>query len=122
MPGGSRRRILVVDDDSDIRFLNAEVLKQSGYEADTAEDGEAAWKTLHAVSYDASSYDLLITDHDMPRLTGLDWSRSCMPPAWPCRSSWPQEHCPRRNSPNTPGSSLPPRCSSPIPSTDCWKR
>jgi DNA-binding response OmpR family regulator len=65
-------RILVVDDDSDIRFLNAEVLKGSGYQVDTAEDGEAGWKALHAVSYDPDSYDLLITDHDMPGLTGLD--------------------------------------------------
>jgi DNA-binding response OmpR family regulator len=66
------RRILVVDDDSDIRFLNAEVLKRSGYQVDTAEDGEAGWKALHAVSYAPDSYDLLITDHDMPGLSGLD--------------------------------------------------
>jgi DNA-binding response OmpR family regulator len=65
-------RILVVDDDSDIRRLNADVLRQSGYQVDTAEDGEAAWKTLHAASYDPDSYDLLITDHEMPRLTGMD--------------------------------------------------
>ena len=65
-------RILVVDDDSDIRLLNAEVLKRSGYEVDTAEDGEAGWKALHAVSYAPDSYDLLITDNDMPGLSGLD--------------------------------------------------
>ena len=67
----SPRRILVVDDDADIRLLNAEVLKRSGYHVDTAEDGEEGWKALHAVSYAPDSYDLLITDHDMPRLTGL---------------------------------------------------
>ena len=64
-------RILVVDDDADIRLLNAEVLKRSGYQVDTAEDGEEGWKALHAVSYAPDSYDLVITDHDMPRLTGL---------------------------------------------------
>ena len=65
-------RILVVDDDSDILLLNSEVLKRSGYQVDTAEDGEAGWKALHAASYAPDSYDLLITDHDMPGLTGLD--------------------------------------------------
>jgi len=65
-------RILVVEDDSDIRRLNAEVLKISGYEVDTAEDGEAGWKALHDVGYAADSYDLLITDCNMPKLSGLN--------------------------------------------------
>jgi DNA-binding response OmpR family regulator len=63
------QRILVADDDSDIRRLNAEVLKNSGYEVDTAEDGEVA---LHIVSDASVIYDLLITDSNMPKLSGLD--------------------------------------------------
>jgi len=59
--------ILVVDDDSVIRQLNTEVLLRSGYEVDAAEDGAAAWEALGA-----DNYDLLITDHDMPGLSGLD--------------------------------------------------
>jgi DNA-binding response OmpR family regulator len=65
------RRILVVEDEPDIRQLNAEVLIRSGYHVDTAEDGMAGWKALHAVSHARDSYALLITDHDMPGLTGL---------------------------------------------------
>jgi CheY-like chemotaxis protein len=64
-------RILVVEDEPDIRRLNAEVLKRSGYKVDTAEDGKAGWKALHAVRHAPESYDLLITDHEMPGLTGL---------------------------------------------------
>ena len=64
-------RILVVEDEPDIRRLNAEVLKSFGYEVDTAEDGMAGWKALHAVRHAPESYALLITDHDMPGLTGL---------------------------------------------------
>jgi DNA-binding response OmpR family regulator len=63
----SPRRILVVEDDGDIRRLNAEVLKCSGYEVDAAEDGAAGWAAL-----DANGYDLLITDHDMPNVSGVD--------------------------------------------------
>ncbi len=65
------RRILVVEDEPDIRRLNAEVLESSGYEVDTAEDGLAGWKVLHAARHAPESYALLITDHDMPGLSGL---------------------------------------------------
>ncbi len=59
--------ILVVEDDVFFRRLNAKVLAQSGYEVDTAEDGEAAWWALNT-----SSYDLLITDNRMPKVSGVD--------------------------------------------------
>jgi DNA-binding response OmpR family regulator len=57
----------VVEDDADIRQLNADVLVCSGYQVDAAEDGAAGWEALHA-----KKFDLLITDHDMPRLSGVE--------------------------------------------------
>jgi DNA-binding NtrC family response regulator len=60
-------RILVVDDDRDLRLLNAGVLARSGYQVDTAEDGAAAWASLHA-----NGYDLLITDNNMPKVSGVE--------------------------------------------------
>ena len=60
-------RILLVDDDLSSRRLNSGLLIRSGYEVDTAEDGQAGWEALHA-----RSYDLLITDNTMPRLSGLE--------------------------------------------------
>jgi len=45
-------RILVVDDDDDIRLLSANVLLGSGYEVDAAKDGAAGWDALHANHYD----------------------------------------------------------------------
>jgi two-component system, OmpR family, alkaline phosphatase synthesis response regulator PhoP len=61
------RRILVVDDDLDILRLNLEALSKSGYRVDTAEDGEAAWLTLQQ-----NGYDLLVTDNNMPKISGID--------------------------------------------------
>jgi DNA-binding response OmpR family regulator len=61
------RRILVVDDDSDIRQLSTEVLIHSGYVVDAAADGAAAWEALQI-----KAFNLLITDHNMPRLTGIE--------------------------------------------------
>jgi DNA-binding response OmpR family regulator len=60
-------RILLVDDNVSVREVSAKVLIRSGYQVDAAEDGEAGWKALHA-----SSYDLLITDHNMPKLSGVE--------------------------------------------------
>jgi DNA-binding NtrC family response regulator len=67
-PGATHRsrRILVVDDDTDIRQLGTEVLVRHGYQVDAAEDHTAGWNALQA-----RTYDLLITDLDMPKLSGL---------------------------------------------------
>jgi DNA-binding response OmpR family regulator len=63
----SRRRILVVDDDDDIRRFNAEALTGSGYHVDTAVDGAEGWEALAG-----SCYDLMITDNNMPKLSGIE--------------------------------------------------
>ena len=60
-------RILVVDDDRDLRLLSADVLVGSGYQVDTAADGADGWEALHT-----KSYDLLITDNSMPKLSGVE--------------------------------------------------
>ncbi len=60
-------RILLVDDDRDVRTLNAEVLIRAGYHVDTAENGISGWNALQTNRYDA-----LITDNTMPGVTGLD--------------------------------------------------
>ena len=60
-------RILVVEDDGDLRRLNAQALSLSGYEVETAVDGAAAWAELQT-----NSYDLMITDNNMPKVTGVE--------------------------------------------------
>jgi len=63
-------RILIVDDDILTRRLSTAVLSRSGYEVETAEDGAVAWQALNA-----ANYDLVITDNNMPELTGVDLLR-----------------------------------------------
>jgi DNA-binding response OmpR family regulator len=64
---GRRPRILVVDDDASTRQLNCLLLSRIGYDVDAAEDGEQAWEAMLS-----TGYDLVITDHNMPLLTGLE--------------------------------------------------
>ena len=66
-PTKSIRRILVVDDDISIRRLSTEMLIRSGYQVDAAADGAAGWKALQG-----NSYDLVITDNFMPKMTGVE--------------------------------------------------
>jgi DNA-binding response OmpR family regulator len=63
-------RILMVEDDLCISQPNTEVLTRFGYEVAAANDGAAAWAAL-----DDDSYDLMITDNNMPKLTGVELLR-----------------------------------------------
>jgi len=57
----------LVDDDADLRLLSTRVLVRSGYSVDNAGNGQDGWEALLL-----HPYNLLITDHNMPRLSGLN--------------------------------------------------
>ena len=65
-------RLMIVDDDTDIRFLLATALRHAGYEVRTAADG---FEALHMMSLQPP--DLLLTDVGMPRLDGWRLLRLC---------------------------------------------
>jgi len=69
--GGARaagtRRILVADDSLTVRELERKLLASRGYDVTVAVDGMDAWNALRT-----ESFDLLITDIDMPRLDGIE--------------------------------------------------
>ena len=64
---GPSHRILVAYDEPLIRRLITAALAGSGYHVDNAENGAVAWEALQA-----KPYDLLITDHIMPKITGVE--------------------------------------------------
>ncbi len=62
-----QKRILIVDDDDEIRELLEFDVSQSGYFVDTARDGlEGLNKALN------NSYDLILLDVMMPKMNGFD--------------------------------------------------
>lgn len=65
-----RPQILVVDDESIIAQLVADVLSEEGYAVDTASNGLMALETL-----EKRSYDLILSDLRMPELDGLGFYR-----------------------------------------------
>lgn len=62
-----RVRILYVDDDDGIRELGQEVLERQGYQVTVVADGREALAALLD-----GQYQMLITNHNMPHLTGLE--------------------------------------------------
>ena len=60
--------ILVVDDVTAIRRVNSLVLCRAGYHVDEAEDGLDGWNVART-----NHYDLIITDNQMPGLSGLEF-------------------------------------------------
>jgi two-component system sensor histidine kinase and response regulator WspE len=67
----ARRRILVVDDSITVREVERQLLLRRGYAVEVAVDGKEGYDALRA-----GRFDLLITDVDMPRMTGIELARA----------------------------------------------
>ena len=60
------KRILLVDDESDVCFVLREVLSENGFVVDSYENPELALE-----KFKAHSYDLVVLDIKMPELNGF---------------------------------------------------
>ncbi|KAF0203165.1 MAG: response regulator [Gallionellaceae bacterium] len=61
--------LLIVDDDEFYRSVTQEVLEQSGYTVESAEDGLSAWERINQTP---SKFNLILLDKQMPRLDGIE--------------------------------------------------
>jgi excisionase family DNA binding protein len=62
----AKRRVLIVDDQEPIRKFLVKALELANYEIETAEDGASALEQMRA-----APFDLLVTDLQMPGMSGL---------------------------------------------------
>lgn len=62
-------RVLYAEDMVELQKFVALVLTRAGHHVETADDGEAAYERLKETG---ASFDLLLTDHQMPHLNGLE--------------------------------------------------
>lgn len=65
-------KILIADDDQDLRELVAENFRSRGYAVEEASDGEELRQKLEEGFAEERLPDLVLSDHVMPRLTGLE--------------------------------------------------
>ncbi|MDQ3635536.1 MAG: sigma-54 dependent transcriptional regulator [Acidobacteriota bacterium] len=59
-------KLLVVDDEKNLRLVVQKELTRQGHEVEVATNGEEAWALL-----DERDFDVLLSDIDMPRLDGM---------------------------------------------------
>ena len=60
-------KVLVVDDDADLRLAVASALSENHYQVDQARDGEEGVNRIKA-----GEYDLVLLDVNMPRMSGIE--------------------------------------------------
>ena len=70
-PGAANGRLLLVDDDPLVRELVAEQMRAVGFDVAVCSDGGEAIARLDG----GLKVDLLLTDHAMPRMTGVELAR-----------------------------------------------
>ncbi|MGD8970262.1 MAG: sigma-54 dependent transcriptional regulator [Desulfobacterales bacterium] len=69
--GHGPRRLLVIDDESNMRHMLAAMLKNSGYSVDTASEGLEGMKMM-----ERSSYDFILCDIKMPKMDGMTFLKT----------------------------------------------
>lgn len=77
-PDTTRKAILLVDDDDNVRSVLGEQLRELGFKVDEAGDGRSAIEQLRR----NGSYDVLLTDFAMPGMNGMDTIRNAVG-EWP---------------------------------------
>ena len=63
-------KLLVVDDERNLRLVVEKELSRQGHDVETADDGEAGWALL-----EEQDFDVLLCDINMPRLDGISLLR-----------------------------------------------
>jgi DNA-binding NtrC family response regulator len=59
-------KLLVVDDENNLRLVVQKEMARQGHEVETASDGETAWELI-----EQQDFDVLLCDINMPRLDGI---------------------------------------------------
>ena len=66
-PATPRPRLLIADDDDELRAILRKVLTREGYDVTVAVDGREAVRSL-----EETNFDFLVSDIQMPGLSGLE--------------------------------------------------
>ena len=61
------KKILIIEDDTDILFIYGRTLKKAGYSVDTAADGAVGMEKVQK-----TQYDFILLDIMLPKATGVE--------------------------------------------------
>ncbi len=69
--GNSKRRLLVIDDEANMRHMLSTVLEKADYHVDTACDGQEGLQKIRIIPY-----DFILCDIKMPKMGGLEFLKA----------------------------------------------
>jgi len=72
MNNNNKTRVLIVDDDRMLCSVFKEGLQASGYECDTAFNGQAALELISVEQFGSRPFDVMVTDIIMPGIDGFE--------------------------------------------------
>ena len=65
-----KKRLLIIDDEANMRHMLATVLKKADYQVETAADGSEGLEMIQQ-----SPYDFILCDIKMPKMDGMEFYR-----------------------------------------------
>jgi two-component system response regulator AtoC len=75
--GSSPKRLLIIDDEENMRHMLSALLVKSGYRVDTAADGREALDKI-----DQTLYDFILCDLKMPDMDGMEFIETARDKLW----------------------------------------
>ena len=73
----SQKRLLIIDDEENMRHMLSLLLKKSGYRVDTASNGKEALEMV-----DQTLYDFILCDLKMPDISGMEFFEIARDKLW----------------------------------------
>jgi len=73
----SQKRLLIIDDEENMRHMLSSLLKKSGYRVDSASDGAVAMEMV-----DRTIYDFILCDLKMPNMSGMEFFKNARDKLW----------------------------------------
>jgi len=74
---GTSRKVLVIDDNNDLRIVVSKLLSRLGYEVSSADSGENGLSIFLE-----NQFDIVLSDYEMPGIDGVDFAcsiKKCSP-------------------------------------------
>ncbi len=73
---GQKKRLLVIDDEENMRHMLSTMMVHAGYDTETASDGNEGLGMVELARGEGKPYDFVLCDIKMPRMDGMEFLKS----------------------------------------------
>lgn len=76
MMNSQKKRLLVIDDEENMRHMLSTMMAHGGYDTETASDGFEGLRMVELAREEGRPYDFVLCDIKMPRMDGMEFLKS----------------------------------------------